>query len=121
MKSRKPRRSKGRPLSASDGAADAFDAIEQFRAANSLTKNALALRYKMTPSTVSRALGSRSAARWTPTLKQLYRIAKNEAPVARVTPAMARLASYEGPGNMVVRRLLGDVEDLITSLSPLRR
>jgi hypothetical protein len=40
---------------------------------------------------------------------------------AKITPAMARLASYEGPGEAVVKRLLDDVEELITSLSSSRR
>ena len=34
---------------------------------------------------------------------------------------MARLASYEGPGEAAVKRLLSDVEELITSLSTARR
>lgn len=112
---------RGRPPSASEGARDAFDAVESYRAANSLSLNALALRCGMTPSTVSRALNNRSDAKWTPALRKLYSIAKNDPLVAKVTPAMARLASYEGPGEAAVKRLLNDVEELITSLSTARR
>ena len=75
----------------------------------------------MTPSTVSRALKSRAQARWTPALRKLYSIAKNNDAAAKVTPAMVRLASYEGPGEAVVKRLLDDVEELIVSLSTLPR
>lgn len=94
--------------------------MESFRAANSLTINALAVRCGMTPSTVSRTLSDRSAARWTPALEKLYSIAKNNDVKAKVTPAMARLAAYEGPGEAAVKRLLGDVEELITTLSTSR-
>jgi len=112
---------RGRPKSASEGARDAFDVVESFREANSLSFNALAVRCGMTPSTVSRALNNRSDARWTPALRRLYSIAKNDPLTAKVTPAMTRLAAYQGPGETAVRRLLNDVEELIASLSRARR
>lgn len=111
---RKKRR--GRPRSASDGAAAAFDIVERYRSARGLSYNALAVRCSMTPSTVSRALGKRSSARWTPTLRKLYSIAKNSSTVEPAAVA-ARLESYAGPGEAVVKRLLDDVEELITTLS----
>jgi hypothetical protein len=74
----------------------------------------------MTPSTVSRALASRLNARWTPALRKLYSIAKKDDVTVKVTPAMARLASYDGPGEAAVKRLLNDVEELITTLSTSR-
>ena len=114
-KSQKKRR--GRPRSVSEGAGDAFDVVERYRTNHALSCNALALRCGMTPSTVSRALGSRSSARWTPTLRKLYSIAKNDAAEGKATPVVARLASYAGPGEAAVKRLLDDVEELITTLS----
>jgi transcriptional regulator with XRE-family HTH domain len=112
---------RGRPRSASEGARDAFDVVESYRAANSLSFNALALRCGMTPSTVSRALSSRAGARWTPALRKLYSIAQNDPAAGKITPVMTRLASYEGPGEAAVKRLLNDVEELIESLSTARR
>lgn len=121
MRRLKQKGSRGRPVSVSEGAGDAFDLVERYRVENGLSFNALALRCGMTPSTVSRALSSRSEARWTPALHRLYSIAKNNDMTAKVAPAMVRLASYEGPGEAAVKRLLSDVEDLIASLSTSRR
>jgi transcriptional regulator with XRE-family HTH domain len=114
----KPR---GRPRSDTAGAQDAFDAIERYRNANGLSFNKLAIRCGLTPSSVSRALADRQTARWTPTLEKIYSIAKNGAVDTRISPAMRRLAAYEGPGEAAVKRLLDDVETLITTLSTSRR
>jgi transcriptional regulator with XRE-family HTH domain len=120
MESTNPRR-RGRPRSDTAGAQEAFDLIEQYRRQEKLSCNELAIRCGLTPSSVSRALADRRTARWTPTLKQIYSIAKNTAIETRISPVMRRLAAYEGPGEAAVKRLLDDVETLITTLSTSRR
>ena len=119
MRSENPR-PRGRPRSDSAGALEAFDEIERYRTAEGLSFNELAIRCGLTPSSVSRALADRQKARWTPTLKKLYSIAKNGVDT-RISPVMRRLAAYEGPGEAAVKRLLDDVEMLITTLSSSRR
>jgi transcriptional regulator with XRE-family HTH domain len=118
--SNKPR-PRGRPRSDTAGAREAFDSVQRYRERENLSVNALAVRCGMTPSTVSRALANRDSARFTPTLKTLYSIAENRGANAKISPAMKRLAAYKGPGEAAVKRLLNDVEDLITLLSTLRR
>jgi transcriptional regulator with XRE-family HTH domain len=114
----KPR---GRPPSRTAGAQEAFDAIEEYRKGLNLSFNELAIRCGLTPSSVLRALADRRTARWTPTLTRIYSIAKNEAVETKISPVMRRLAAYEGPGEAAVKRLLDDVETLITTLTTLRR
>jgi transcriptional regulator with XRE-family HTH domain len=120
MRSENPK-PRGRPRSDTAGAQEAFDAIERYRKAEKLSLNELSIRCGLTPSSVSRALANRQAARWTPTLKKIYSIAKNGDMEARISPVMKRLAAYEGPGEAAVKRLLADVETLITTLSASRR
>jgi hypothetical protein len=108
---------RGRPSSTIEGAIDAFDAVERFRQQNGLTPNALAIRFGITPSSVGRCLSERSKARWTPTLKSLYRNALNEMEKTVPYPALQRLARYAGPAEPIVRRLLGDMEELVSTLS----
>lgn len=120
MGSEKPR-PRGRPRSDTVGAREAFDSIQRYRERENLSLNALALRCRMTPSTVSRALANRENARWTPALKRIYSIAENGDVNAKISPVMKRLATYEGPGEAAVKRLLNDVEELITTLSTSRR
>jgi transcriptional regulator with XRE-family HTH domain len=115
------RKLRGRPRSATVGAREAFDAVQSYRERENLSFNALALRCGMTPSTVSRTLENRESARWTPALKGLYSIAENKNVNAKISPAMKRLAAYEGPGEAAVKRLLNDFEELITTLSTSRR
>jgi hypothetical protein len=112
---------RGRPRSDSAGAPAAFDSIKGYIALNKLSFNELAIRCGLTPSSVTRALSSRDVARWTPTFRTLYSIAINNEIDARISPAMKRLAAYEGPGEGEVKRLLDDVEALITTLSAQKR
>lgn len=108
---------RGRPFSKVEGASDAFDEVERFRMANSMTMNALAIRFGITPSSVARCLSDRKEARWTPTLTQLYRNVLISKAESTVSPALQRLASYTGPAEPVLKRLLGDMEELIETLS----
>ena len=119
MKSGKPRK-RGRPRSDTSGAQEAFDLIERYRTAEKISLNEFALRCSLTPSSVSRALSDRASARWTPTFKAIYSIAKNGSPDARISPAMKRLAAYEGPAEEAVKRLLDNVDALIATLSASR-
>jgi transcriptional regulator with XRE-family HTH domain len=114
-------KSRGRPRSAADGATDAFDVIRHYIEQNNLSLNELALHCGLTPSSVTRALSSRDGARWTPTFKTIYSIALNRVLDLHISPVMKRLASYQGPGEIEVKRLLNDVEALITTLSASRR
>lgn len=120
MKSLKAKNNRGRPVSSTDGAQEAFDYIEQYRNSRNLTVNALAVSFGMTPSTVMRALSNRSSARWTPTLKRLYSGAKKDRNMDSQALVVSRLAAYEGPGEPVVKRILADVEELIVALSHQR-
>ena len=112
-----PPRLRGRPRSRMAGAQEAFDTIEKYRRAENLSLNELAIRCRLTPSSVSRALADRQTARWTPTLTRIYCIAKNGEIETKISPVMRRLAAYEGPGEVAVKRLLDDVETLIATLS----
>ena len=120
MGSDKPR-NRGRPRSETTGAREAFDVIHGYVQGNKLSLNELAIRCSLTPSSVTRALSSKETARWTPTFKAIYSIAKNNDLGMRISPAMKRLAAYEGPGEAEVKRLLDDVEALITTLSTTGR
>ena len=64
-------------MSPIDGAQEAFDEIEQFKAKEGLKNNGLAARFGMTPSTVNRVLESRDRASWTPGFKKIYCNVKN--------------------------------------------
>lgn len=116
MESDKPR-ARGRPRSETKGARDAFDAIQRYREHEKLSVNELAIRCGLTPSSVARALGDRQDARWTPTFRTIYSVAENGDKNARISPVMKRLAAYAGPGEAEVKRLLDDVEALITTLA----
>lgn len=119
MKRNSPK-SRGRPRSDATDAADAFDVISRYAVQHNLSKNELALHCGLTPSSVSRALSSRAQARWTPTFKAIYRIALNKDVNPAITPAIKRLASYQGPGEIEVKRLLTDVDALLTTLAASR-
>lgn len=108
---------RGRPRCATAGATDAFDLIKDYLDRNDLSLNQLAIHCGLTSSSVTRALSSRNAARWTPTFKAIYRIALNKESNLRISPAMKRLAAYQGPGELEVKRLLTDVDALLTTLS----
>jgi transcriptional regulator with XRE-family HTH domain len=116
MEREKPR-ARGRPRSDTKGAQDAFDIIRRYLELENLSLNELALRCELTPSSVARALANREETRWTPTFKTIYSVAKNNDVRVRISPAMKRLAAYQGPGEVEVKRLLDDVEALITTLS----
>lgn len=116
MEREKPR-SRGRPRSDTKGARDAFDIVRRYLERQRLSLNELALRCGLTPSSVARALSNREDARWTPTFKIIYSVAENNDMSTRISPAIKRLAAYEGPGEAEVKRLLDDVEALITTLS----
>lgn len=118
---RHKQKSRGRPRANTIGARDAFDIIQNYRRQENISFNELAIRFGLTPSSVARALADREGARWTPTFKTLYRIAKNEEKGMSIFPAIKRLAAYEGPGEVEIKRLLGDVEALITTLTTARR
>jgi transcriptional regulator with XRE-family HTH domain len=111
------RRNRGRPRSETAGAREAFEVIKRYLERNKLTLNELAIHSSLTASSVTRALSNKDTARWTPTFKILYSIAKNHDIGIKLSPAMKRLAAYEGPGEIEVKRLLDNVEALITSLS----
>jgi hypothetical protein len=117
MKSLTASQHRGRPFSKAQGASDAFDEVERFRMANSMTMNALAIHFGITPSSVARCLSDRNEARWTPTLTQLYRNVLISKAESAVSPALQRLASYTGPAEPVLKRLLGNMEELIETLS----
>jgi transcriptional regulator with XRE-family HTH domain len=119
MERNKPR-ARGRPRSDTKGARDAFDVIQRYRDRQNLSLNELAIRSGLTPSSVARALNNREGARWTPTFKIIYSVAENNDTSVRISPVMKRLAAYEGPGEAEVKRLLDDVEALITTLSASR-
>ncbi len=112
---------RGRPRSDSEGAREAYDVIHRYMTRESLSLNALALRCEMTPSTVARALADRESARWTPGFRRIYSIAENGDHDDKISPTMRRLASYEGPAEATVRRLLSDIEELVMTLSSSRR
>jgi hypothetical protein len=120
MERNKPR-IRGRPRSETAGASEAFDVIKQYMQLNNVSPNKLAIRCALTPSSVTRALSAKETARWTPTFRTIYRIAKNNDVEMRISPVMKRLAAYEGPGEAEVKRLLDDVEALITTLSTSAR
>lgn len=83
---------------------------------NGLCAHSFAIKYKMTPSTVTRALGSREAASWTPAFQDIYRIAVNM-PESSPNLDLQLLTSYQGPGEAIVRRMLTDFEELVRTLS----
>jgi hypothetical protein len=116
MEIRKPG-NRGRPRSDTAGASEAFDLIKRFMQRNKVSANKLAIRCALTPSSVTRALSSREAARWTPTFRHIYSVVKNSHGGMRISPAMKRLAAYKGPGEAEVKRLLDDVEALVATLS----
>ena len=117
MKSFEASHHRGRPFSKAQGAPEAFDEVERFRAANNMTMNALAIHFGITPSSVARCLSHRDEARWTPTLTQLYRNVLMAKVEPTMSPALQRLASYTGPAEPVLKRLLGNMEELIETLS----
>jgi transcriptional regulator with XRE-family HTH domain len=120
MERNKPR-IRGRPRSEGAGASDAFDEITRYIQQNNISLNQLAIRCALTPSSVTRALSAKETARWTPTFRTIYSIAKKNEVGTRISPAMKRLAAYEGPGEAEVKRLLDDVEALIATLSTSAR
>jgi len=120
MRRIKASQNKGRPLSKSEGAREAFDYIQQYRLSRRLQNNALAIRFGMTPSSVNRAMSNRSGARWTPTLTKLYYNAVNDVKAQSADPVLSDLQSYRGPGNQVVKRILADVRELIVTLGQAR-
>jgi hypothetical protein len=120
MRSSKTSKSKGRPISKSGGAREAFDYVQQYRITRKLPTNALAIRFGMTPSSVIRALSDRSTARWTPTLTKLYYNAINDLQPQSVDPVLNELQSYCGPGGQVVKRILADMRELIVTLGQSR-
>jgi transcriptional regulator with XRE-family HTH domain len=103
-------------MSESRGAPEAFDVIQQYIEKNDLSMNGLAIKCGLTPSTVSRALSDRAKARWTPALRKIYSVAENKNSDVP-GEAIGRLAAYKGPGEIEVKRLLTDVEQLIATLS----
>jgi hypothetical protein len=116
MKSRTAKIARGRPRSPVAGARAAFDFVETYRLSRKLSYNALAIEFCMTPSTVFRTLTNRTNASWTPGLTNLYRIAQMRSANPSDT-SFQQLATYSGPGEAVVKRLLRDVEELIVVLA----
>ena len=123
-------RPRGRPLSTQEGALEAYDFVEAFRQKQGLSRHALALTFHLTPTTVARALkGERAKIRLRPGLEDLYRRALNWTDATTGEPTASpsshpvaqrakvdQLASYSGPGQAAVRRILADVAELISTL-----
>lgn len=106
---------RGRPRSASNGAWKAICSIRDYLAWASLTPNAWAVRIGQTPSSVHRALTqTKEGARWTPTLKALYRIAENPEEARAQHSTVTKLTSVPPPQGEVVQRILRDLEELVT-------
>jgi hypothetical protein len=103
------------------GASEAFDLIRKYMEQRKITANKLAISCALTPSSVTRALSSREAARWTPTFRVIYSNAINKDIEIRISPAMRRLAAYKGSGEAEVKRLLEDVDALVATLSTSER
>ena len=107
---------RGRPVSLTEGAAEAHDEIVAFMEARGFKPASFARAFAMTPSTVGRALPGRERASWTPAFRKIYCIAKNKAGVTS-TASLERLAAYSGPGEAAVKRILADVDELVRTLS----
>lgn len=106
---------RGRPRSASNGAWKAICSIREYLAGASLTPNAWAVRIGQTPSSVHRALTqTKEHARWTPTLKAIYRIAENPVKAQAQHSTVTTLTSVPPPQGEVVQRILRDLEELVT-------
>lgn len=114
MKSATRNTTRGRPTSRVDGAPEAFDYVERYKQQQGIKNNELAIRFGMTPSTVNRALQSRETASWTPGFQKLYCNVKS---AVQGKAAIQRLAEYAGPADSIVRRLIEDVDALVTTLS----
>ena len=106
---------RGRPPGVSNGAWKAICSIREYLASASLTPNAWALRIGQTPSSVHRALTQpKEDARWTPTLKALYRIAENPEAAFTQHSTLTKLTNVPSPQGEIVQRILHDLEELVT-------
>lgn len=137
MKNQAINRPRGRPKGKTEGAPEALDAVDQMCQELDISYNALALRLRMTPSSVSRAMGQeRSQAVLTPTLIELNRNAliylsgeragtnsDTDSSRTMIHPESVALtlANYAGPGKPAVERILSDVADLISTLRASER
>ena len=108
---------RGRPPSKTKGAVEAFDEIERYKKEEGLKNHALALRFNMTPSTVSRVLANRDEAAWTPGFDQIYCNVLNARRLETGKPTLQRLADCKGQVGEIVNRILEDVDALIVLLN----
>lgn len=105
---------RGRPKGPSKGAWQAICSARRHLRTNGISQNAWALAHGYTPSSVSRALAqSEGNARWTPTLRGIYRIAINPEAATSERSATAALLNTPSPQGEVVRRILRDLQELV--------
>ena len=121
MKITKSRRARGRPIASSDGAPEAHDEIVARLKATGMQLADFARYHKLDYVSVWRAMSDRSSARWTPTFTKIYAIAVNNGADKPSSGGVGqRLNAYQGPGEVVVRRILSDLEELLGTLAARR-